>query len=55
MSAFSPIPAYRRLIDGTRNALDFIAKAIETRDADMLHRVVGELRAFDNLLTFRYG
>jgi hypothetical protein len=32
-----------------------VPKVIETRDNDMLHRLIGELRAFDNLLVFRYG
>jgi hypothetical protein len=48
-------PEFRRLIDGTYNGLTFVPKAIETKDRDLLHRVVDELRAFDNLLTFRYG
>jgi len=48
-------PEFRRLIDGTRNGLAFIPKAIETKDRDLLRRVIDELRAFDNLLTFRYG
>ncbi len=46
---------FRRLIDGTSASLAFIPKVIETRDNDLLHRVLGELRAFDNLLAFRYG
>jgi hypothetical protein len=48
-------PEFRRLIDGTYNGLTFVPKAIETKDRDLLHRVIDELRAFDNLLTFRYG
>lgn len=48
-------PEFRRLIDGTFNGLTFIPKAIETKDHALLQRVIGELRAFDNLLTFRYG
>jgi hypothetical protein len=48
-------PEFRRLIDGTDNGLTFVPKAIETKDRDLLHRVIDELRAFDNLLTFRYG
>lgn len=46
---------FRRLIDGALNGLTFIPKAIATRDGDLLHRVLGELRAFDNLLAFRFG
>ena len=30
-------------------------KAIETRDRDLLHRLLIELRSFDHLLAFRYG
>lgn len=48
-------PEFRRLIDGARSGLTFIPKAIETRDTDMVHRVMGEIRAVDNLLTFRFG
>jgi hypothetical protein len=32
-----------------------IPKAIEARDTDLLHRVLIELRSFDNLLAFRFG
>jgi hypothetical protein len=48
-------PEFRRLIDGTFASLAFVPKAIEARDTDLLHRLIGELRAFDNLLAFRYG
>jgi hypothetical protein len=48
-------PEFRRLIDGTLNSLTFVPKAIAERDHDLLVRVIGELRAFDNLLTFRFG
>jgi hypothetical protein len=48
-------PEFRRLIDGTRDSLAFVPKAIETHDSDLVHRLIGELRAFDNLLTFRFG
>jgi hypothetical protein len=48
-------PQFRRLIDGALAGLAFVPKAIETRDGELLHRVLGELRAFDNLLAFRYG
>jgi hypothetical protein len=30
-------------------------KAVEMRDADLVHRLLIELRSFDNLLAFRYG
>jgi hypothetical protein len=48
-------PEFRRLIDGAKASLEFIPKAIASRDADLLHRVLIELRSFDNLLAFRYG
>jgi hypothetical protein len=48
-------PEFRRLIDGIAASLAYVPTAISVRDADMLHRVIGELRAFDQLLTFRYG
>ncbi|HEX5212602.1 MAG TPA: hypothetical protein VFW22_12830 [Pseudolabrys sp.] len=46
---------FRRLVDGARASLAQIPKAIATRDADLLHRLLIELRSFDNLLAFRYG
>lgn len=46
---------FRRLIDGAFASLAQFPKAIETRDRDLLHRLLGELRSFDNLLAFRYG
>ncbi len=48
-------PEFRRLLDGIAASLAYVPTAISNRDADMLHRVIGELRAFDQLLTFRYG
>jgi len=48
-------PEFRRLIDGAKASLTFIPQAIATRDADLLHRVLFELRSFDNLLAFRFG
>jgi hypothetical protein len=48
-------PEFRRLIDGARAGLALIPKAIATRDADLLHRILIELRSFDNLLAFRFG
>jgi hypothetical protein len=44
------MPEFRRLIDGAKASLELIPKAIATRDADLLHRVLIELRSFDNLL-----
>ena len=48
-------PEFRRLVDGAEASLLLIPKAMSTRDADLLHRVLIELRSFDNLLAFRYG
>jgi hypothetical protein len=48
-------PEFRRLIDGAKASLALIPKAIATRDANLLHRVLIELRSFDNLLAFRFG
>ena len=48
-------PEFRRLVDGAKASLTLIPKAIATRDSDLLHRVLIELRSFDNLLAFRYG
>lgn len=48
-------PDFRRLIDGAKASLALIPKAIATRDADLLHRVLIELHAFDDLLAFRFG
>lgn len=48
-------PTYRRLVDGAKAGLALVPKAIVTRDADLLHRVLIELRSFDNLLAFRFG
>jgi hypothetical protein len=48
-------PEFRRLIDGAKASLELIPKAIASRDADLLHRILIELRSFDNLLAFRYG
>ena len=49
------MPEFRRLIDGAKASLALIPKAIATRDTDLLHRVLIELRSFDNLLAFRFG
>lgn len=48
-------PEFRRLIDGAKASLELVPKAIASRDADLLHRILIELRSFDNLLAFRYG
>jgi hypothetical protein len=46
---------FRRLIDGALAGLGQMPKAAETRDRDLLHRLLIELRSFDHLLAFRYG
>ena len=48
-------PTFRRLIDGAKASLALVPKAIATQDGDLLHRVLIELRSFDNLLDFRFG
>lgn len=48
-------PEFRRLVDGAKASLLLVPKAIETKDTDLLHRVLIELRSFDNLLAFRFG
>jgi hypothetical protein len=48
-------PEFRRLVDGAKASLTLIPKAIDSRDASLLHRVLIELRSFDNLLAFRFG
>jgi hypothetical protein len=48
-------PEFRRLIDGAKAGLSLIPQAIAARDSDLLHRILIELRSFDNLLAFRYG
>src|SRR5215471_2233617 len=48
-------PEFRRLIDGIAASLAFVPKAIESRDRDLLYRVIIELRSLDDLLAFRHG
>ncbi len=48
-------PEFRRLVDGAQASLGLVSKAVATRDTDLLHRVLIELRSFDNLLAFRFG
>ena len=48
-------PEFRRLVDGARAGLELIPGAITTRDSNLLHRILIELRSFDNLLAFRFG
>jgi hypothetical protein len=53
--AMRKAPEFRRLVDGAKAGLALVPKAIATRDSDLLHRVLIELRSFDNLLAFRFG
>lgn len=46
---------FRRLIDGAKASLAQMPKAIATHDANLVHRLLIELRSFDNLLAFRFG
>lgn len=46
---------FRRLVDGALASLALTAKAVAQRDGELFHRIVIELRAFDNLLAFRFG
>lgn len=48
-------PDFRRLIDGALASLALVPKAVADRDGELFHRIVIELRAFDNLLAFRFG
>ncbi len=48
-------PEFRRLVDGAKAGLALIPTAIATHDGELLHRVLIELRSFDNLLAFRFG
>lgn len=54
-AAISVDPEFRRLIDGASASLALVPKAVETRDGNLLHRIIIELRSFDNLLAFRFG
>jgi hypothetical protein len=48
-------PEFRRLVDGVKHGLLPLPHALATRDADQLHRILIELRSFDNLMAFRFG
>lgn len=48
-------PEFRRLIDGAKEGLTLVPQAIKERDTALLHRVLIQLRSFDNLLEFRFG
>jgi hypothetical protein len=46
---------FRRLVDGALAGLALVPRAIARRDGELLHRILIELRSFDNLIAFRYG
>lgn len=46
---------FRRLIDGAKEGLALIPQAIRAHNTALLHRVLIQLRSFDNLLEFRFG
>jgi len=48
-------PEFRRLIDDAENELAKVPHAVDNHDASQLHRIVGSLRAIDNLLAFLFG
>lgn len=48
-------PEFRRLVDGARSSLGQIDRAVPTGDADLLYRLLIELRSFDQLLLQRFG
>ena len=48
-------PEFRRLVDGAKASLSLIPNAIATQDTGLLHKILIELRSFDNLLAFRFG
>ena len=48
-------PEFRRLVDGAKASLALIPQATAAHDSDLLHRILIELRSFDNLLGFRFG
>jgi hypothetical protein len=48
-------PQFRRLIDGALAGLALVPTAINTRDSELLGRIVAELHSFDSQLTMRFG
>ena len=48
-------PEFRRLIDGALGRIAQFSKAVDTRDADLLQRVMMELRSLDDQLALHYG
>ena len=46
---------FRRAIDGAKAGLALIPKAVATRDTELLHKILIELRSFNNLLALTFG
>jgi hypothetical protein len=46
---------FRRLVDGAAASLARISDAVASQDGDLLHRLLIELHALDDLLAFRFG
>lgn len=53
--AINADPDFRRLIDGARASLARVPSAAAAGDQELLHRLLIELRSFEQLLLFRYG
>jgi hypothetical protein len=54
-AAIKADPDFRRLIDGARASLARVPAAAAASDQELLHRLLIELRSFEQLLLFRYG
>jgi hypothetical protein len=48
-------PEFRRLVDGMLESLRQVREAVAARDGAHLHRLLIEQRAFERLLSFRFG
>ncbi|RAI43212.1 hypothetical protein CH341_15520 [Rhodoplanes roseus] len=48
-------PDFRRLVDGARASLARVPDAARSGDGELLHRFMIELRAYEQLLRFRFG
>lgn len=54
-AAIKADPDFRRLIDGARASLARVPAAAAASDQELLHRLLIELRSFEQLLLFRFG
>lgn len=48
-------PEFRRLLDGARESLDKVWKALETGNLRLMQIGVGEIRSYERMLFLRYG